>query len=71
MTDKQAFIKDNKEILNTLFGEMYENEKTKVFSMPEGKARNIQIEFVKFLKKWLLDIDVFSKSESNEDKNYI
>ena len=71
MTDKQAFIRDNKEILNRLFSEMHEAEKAKVFTMPEGKARNIQIEFVKFLKKWLLDIDVFSKPESNEDKNYI
>ena len=61
MTDKQAFIKDNKEILNRLFGEMHEYEKAKVFTLPEGKARNIQIEFVKFLAKWLFEIEIFSK----------
>jgi hypothetical protein len=61
MTDKEAFIKDNKERLNTIFTEMYEDEKKKVFTMPEGKPRNIQIEFVKFLKRWLMDIEIFSK----------
>ena len=71
MTDKEAFIKDNKEILKTIFTEIYEDEKAKVFTMPEGKARNIQIEFVKFLNKWLYSIEIFSKPETNEDKNFI
>lgn len=61
MTDKEAFIKDNKTILNTIFTELHNDEKAKVFTMPEGKPRNIQIEFVKFLKRWLLDIEIFSK----------
>jgi hypothetical protein len=61
MTDKEVFIRGNKEILNTIFREIFEDEKKKVFTLPEGKARNIQIEFVKFLAKWLFEIEIFSK----------
>lgn len=71
MTDKEAFIKGNKTILNTIFTELHNDEKAKVFTMPEGKPRNIQIEFVKFLNKWLYEIEIFSKEEKPGEKSFV
>jgi len=67
----KAFIKDNKERLSKIFQELYDSEKNNIFSMPKGIDRDIRIEFVRFLDKWLYNIEIFSKVEKPEDKSFI
>ncbi len=69
--EHKAFIKDNKKVLELIFSELYNKEKEKVFSMPRGEERDIQIALIKFLKDWLYQIDICSKPETPEEQNFI
>jgi len=69
--EHKAFIKDNKKVLELIFSELYNKEKEKVFSMPRGEVRDIQIALIKFLKDWLYQIDICSKPETPEEQNFI
>ena len=71
ISDYKAFIKDNKETLSKIFKELYDIELNKIFFMPAGHERDVQIEFVKFLSDWLCKIAVFSKPEILEKKDLI
>jgi hypothetical protein len=64
----KKWIKENADILDRIFRPKYEEEREKVFSMPEGKARNIHIEFTKQLKNWLTEINLIKGwKESNPE----
>jgi len=69
--DHKAFIKDNKEILNKIFQEFYDSEIKRIFLLPQGQERDVQIEFIKFLENWLAKIEIFSEPEKPEDKSFI
>lgn len=69
--DDKSFIKDNKERLLRIFGDMHKGAQKKVFYLPQGVERDIQIEFVKFLENWLYNIEIFSKPEIQENKDDI
>lgn len=70
-SDQIAFIKDNKKVLEPIFQGLLEKEKEKVFFMPIGVERDIQIALIKFLKDWLYQIGVCSKPETPETQNFI
>ncbi len=69
--EQKAFIKDNKKVLEPIFLELLNKEKEKIFSMPIGTERDIQIALIKFLKDWLYQIEVCSKQETPEAQNFI
>lgn len=69
--DDKAFIRDNKERLEDMFRRMYEIQKERILTLPQGQERDIQIEFVKFLNDWLYTIDVFSRPEERQEETLV
>jgi hypothetical protein len=70
-SEQKAFIKDNKKYIEPIFHDLFEREKNKVFLMPQGNERDIQVEFVKFLNDWLYQIEVCSKPELPGEKSFV
>jgi hypothetical protein len=63
---QQDWIKRNQSVLNNIFGTHKQEILDSILTMPQGMARDIQIEFYKELVDWLSFIKFISEEQKTK-----